>query len=61
MESNMFSSEHLQNEVLTITSEHPYYEYNSERKFQANLSPSDQSFEKQEEELMKFKENTMMN
>ena len=30
-ESNMFSSEHIHNKVLTLTSEHPYYEDHFER------------------------------
>ena len=49
MESNMFSSEHIKNKVLTINSEPPSYEDNSDTKFQYNISPYDQSFEKQEE------------
>ena len=56
MESNVFSSQHIQNEVLTITSEHPSSEYNFESKSQANISPSDKSFENPEEELIEFKE-----
>ena len=44
--SNMFSSEHIQNKVLTITSEHPYSGVHFERKFQTNIFSSDQSFEK---------------
>ena len=39
-------SENIQNEVLTITSEHPSSEYNFERKHQDNISLSHQSFEK---------------
>ena len=35
-------------EVLTINFEHPSSEYNFESKFQGNISPSDQSFEKKE-------------
>ena len=43
----MFSSEYIQNEVLTIiTSEHTYSEDFLERKFKAKISPSDQVFEK---------------
>ena len=41
--SNIFSSEHIQNEVIIL------------RKFQANISPYYQGFEKQEEELIDFK------
>ena len=44
----MFSSEHIKNEVLTITYEHPSSEYYFEKKFQVKISPSDQSLEKQE-------------
>ena len=42
----------IQNEVLTINYEHPHSEDHFERKFQSKISPSDQSFEKQEEELI---------
>ena len=35
-------SENIQNEVLIITSDHPSSEYNIERKFQDNISPSNQ-------------------
>ena len=42
--------------MLTINTEHPYSADHFERKFQANISPSDQIFEKQEEESIKFKE-----
>ena len=52
----MFSQEHIQNGVITINSEHPSSEYHFERKLQVNISPSDQTFEKQEEELIEFKE-----
>ena len=45
----------IQNEVLIITSEHPYYEDNFERKFQAKLSPSNQFSEQPAEELIEFK------
>ena len=51
----MFSSEHIQNKVLTITSEHPYSEVHFERKSQTNIFSFDQIFEKQEEELIEFK------
>ena len=43
MEPNKLSSEYIKNELITITSEHPSYEDNFERKFQAKISPSDQS------------------
>ena len=42
--------------MLNITSEHSYYEANFERKFQDEISPLDKSSEKQEEELIDFKE-----
>ena len=42
-------SENIQDEVLTITSEHPSYEYNFERKFHDKISPSNQGLEKPEE------------
>ena len=54
--SNMLSPEHIQNEVLTINSEHPSSKHHFGRKFQAKIYPPDQSFEKQEEELIDFKE-----
>ena len=47
--------ERIQNEVLTINYEHPSTEYNFERKSQDKISPSNQSFEKPEEELIYFK------
>ena len=50
------SSGPIQNEVLTINSEHPYSEYPFERKSQTKFHSSDQSFEKQEEEFIEFKE-----
>ena len=51
-----FSSGPIQNEVLTINSEHPSSADHFERKYQAKIYPYDQSFEKQEEELIEFKE-----
>ena len=42
--SNMFSSEHIQNKAITL------------RQFKAKIYPSDQKFEKQEEELIEFKD-----
>ena len=50
-----FSSGLIQNEVLVINSKHPYYVDHFERKPQANISSSDQGFEKQEEELIYYK------
>ena len=41
--------------MLTITSENPSDEDHFGRKFQANISLSDQGFEKEEEELIEFK------
>ena len=54
--SNMFSSEHIQNEVLTLTSKHTSSEDKFERKLQAKIYPYGQSFERKEEELIDFKE-----
>ena len=56
--SKVFSSKHIQNEVLNITSKHPSYKDHFERKFQTKISPSDQILEKQEEELIEFMINT---
>ena len=41
-----YSSGPIQNEVLTLTSEHPYSADHFERKSQDKISPYDQSFEK---------------
>ena len=41
-----FSSIPIQDEVITITYEHPSSEVYSERKFQANISPSGKSLKK---------------
>ena len=51
----MFSSEHIKNKVLTITSELPSSEDHFEGKFQAKISSSDKFFEQPEEELIEFK------
>ena len=56
----MLSKEHIDNKVLNITSEPPYAEDHFRTIFQANLSPSDQIFERQEEELIDFKEKKHM-
>ena len=48
-------SETIQNEVLTITYEHPYSEDKFERKFQENIPPYNQIFKQTEEELIAFK------
>ena len=45
----------IQNEVLTINSEHQYYEYEFERKLKYKISPSNKRFEQPEEELNLFK------
>ena len=45
----------IQNEVLTITSEHPYSEDHFERKLQAKISPSGKKIEKQEKGLINSK------
>ena len=50
------SSGPIKNEVLTIKSEHPSSADHFEKKFQAKISPSDPSFEKQEEGFIEFKE-----
>ena len=42
--------------MLNITSKHPSSKNHFERKFQAKIYPSDNFFEKQEEELTEFKE-----
>ena len=51
----MLSLEYIQNEVLTITSEHPSSENQFDRKFQANIFSCDQYFENQDEELINLK------
>ena len=51
----MFSSEHIKNKVLTITSELPCSEDHFEGKFQAKIYLSNQFFEQPEEELIEFK------
>ena len=45
----MFSSEHIENEMISINSEPPSSGYHFDTKLQAKLSPSDQIFEKQED------------
>ena len=47
-ELRKISSETIQNEVLTINSEHPSYADHFERKSQAKISPYDFFSEKQE-------------
>ena len=49
MLSNKFSSEHIENEVLTINYGPQSSEDHFETKFQANISPSNQIFEQPEE------------
>ena len=51
-----FSYGLIQNEVLTINSEHPSAADQFEIKLQYKIYPSDQSFEKREEEFIDFKE-----
>ena len=45
----MFLSEYVKNELLTLTSDHPYFEDNFQSKFKAGISPSDRNFEQTEE------------
>ena len=45
MESNILSSEHIQNEVINFTSEQTSSEDHFESKYQAKVSSSDQNFE----------------
>ena len=52
VELRKLSSGPIQNEMITINSEHPYSEDHFERKFQANIYPSEQSLEKPEESLI---------
>ena len=47
-----FSSEYIQNEVLTLSSETSSSEYSFERKSQANISWYNQFFEQPEEQLI---------
>ena len=46
-ESNIFYSEHIENEVINLTSEAPSYENHFETKFQAKFDTYNQSFKKQ--------------
>ena len=55
-ELRKFLSGPIQNEVLTINSEHPYSVDHFESKFQANISPSEKSIVTPKEELIDFKE-----
>ena len=54
MEPNNFSSEHIENECLTITTKTSSSEDCFETKLQAKFDKSDQMFEEPEEELMYF-------
>ena len=54
MEPNKFSSEHINNEILTFTSETSLSEAFFETKLQAKSDKTDQIFEQPEEELMDF-------
>ena len=49
MEPNNFSSEHIKNEVLTLTSQHSSSKDRFETKLQAKFDKSDQIFEQQDE------------
>ena len=51
----MFSSEHIENIVLTLTSEPPSLEDHFETKLKAKIYPNNWNFEKQEEELIELK------
>ena len=55
-ELNFFISGPIQNDVLTITSGNPSCKICLEIKPQSKIYLSDQSFEKQEKELIKFME-----
>ena len=52
----MFSSEQIESQVTNLTSETSSYEVHFENTFQAKFDIYDQSFEKQEEYLIEFKE-----
>ena len=54
MDTNKFSSEHIENKMVTITSETLSLEDCFETKIHAKFNKSDQSFEQPEEELMYF-------
>ena len=54
MEPNKFSSEHIENEAFTLTSEISYSEDFFETKLQAKFDKSDQIFEQPEEVLIYF-------
>ena len=47
MEPKQLSLEHIKNEVLILTYEHPSSKDNFERKSQAKISPSDKILEKE--------------
>ena len=55
-----FKSKLIDSEVLTITYESPYSKDNFGNTFQSKFATSDQSFEKQEKELIEFKEGKRM-
>ena len=52
----MFSWEHIQNEVLTINSEHPFDKDHIERKSKANIYPSDQKIKESRRIIDKFQD-----
>ena len=56
MDPNKFSSEHIENEMVTITSETLSSEEWFETKLQSKFDKSDKCFEELEEGLMDFME-----
>ena len=54
MDPNKFSSEHIENEMVTINSETLSYEDCFETKLQAKFDKYDQNFKQPEEEMMYF-------
>ena len=56
MESNKFLSKYIGNKLVPLNSETPYSENQFYTKLQAKFDKSDQCFEQQEEELIKFNE-----
>ena len=54
MDQNKISWEHIENKMVTLTSETLSFEYCFETKLQAKFDKYDQIFEQPEEELMNF-------
>ena len=54
MDPKKFSSEHIENKMVTLTSEILSYEDYFETKLQAKFDKFDQNFKQPEEELMDF-------